>query len=178
MISDKRRKILSFIIIFVCWVPQIKFLFPIPTMEVAGYISSFATKSFSRYPEIADKVIPDQKDYSIKNVYHNLWQHWLVKASLIVIGVLTGIAIYKDICMWHVLTILLSSVYLTIWHLTGSTSSVPLIQSYKLKFKLAEAYNQYGTFVYKEILLPLIFFCIIFTLIYDMLTQQPPTKAV
>jgi len=52
--TNRKFKVLSCFIVLICWLPQVKFLIPWPTREVAEKISLFAEESFAQYPEIVD----------------------------------------------------------------------------------------------------------------------------
>ena len=159
--TDKVRKYLTFCLILICWLPQINYLIPVPNIKVAEQIHSFAMESFDKSPQVVQKGILDPKDYELDKIYRNLWSHWLFKAFMVAFGIISGLLMYSNFFMWPLFTISSSVLYLYIWYFSGSTASAPIFQSYKLKLKLADIHGHHITFLYKDLILPLLFTIIV-----------------
>jgi len=111
----------------------------------------------------------DQEEYKTENIYRDSWKYWMFKMSLIMVGMLSGVVLYFRKGLGIVFVILSSFMYLFVWYSTGSTASVSLMQSYALKVQLVEIHNQYGAFIYLDVLLPCFFVCLIIMLPYNLM---------
>lgn len=170
--KNNKRILLSMMIIFICWLPQSIFLYQVPTKEISVIINSISEKELSKLPDEIRKKSFDDTKYQTKNIYKDLWIAWILKFSMLIFGILTGIFIFFNVKKIKYLSILSSSLYLYTWFVSGSTYSVNIIQSYALKLNLAEDNNMYLSFFYKDVLLPFLFILIIIIMAYDMLNKN------
>jgi hypothetical protein len=155
------HKLLAIFLIFLCWAPQIQYLFPIPDKEMASKFNSIAHEYSEGRDWILENSLEKNKDFSTPQIYKKMWYGWAFYSFAIFLGLTSGLLSYFKWLKWKIFTILSSALYLVSWYTTGSTSSFSLIKSFELKYNVAKSFGTYGTFLYKDVFLPVAFTFII-----------------
>ena len=167
----RSRKILAIVFIGFCWLPQIRYLFPMPQIDQAKQLSSTASDYSEGQKWIVENDLQEKNNLSVKHLWETMWKSWFFYLFAIAFGVISGLIAYLNRFKWKLFVILSSSLYLYSWYVSGSTSSTSLMKSYELKLKTARLIGSYGTFIYKDILLPIVFVSLIMLILYKQIAR-------
>lgn len=101
-----------------------------------------------------ERVVVDSVDITEQIVAETLQ-----RASIVLLGMLLGgLALSK---YWRVFAVVSAGLYLWVWFFSGSTHSLPLIEAFALKWRTANVFGTYASFLLRDVALPLLFLTVI-----------------
>jgi hypothetical protein len=103
-----------------------------------------------------DKVIMSGVD-----ITHEIYAAALQRAAMVLIGISFACMAFIWIKRWRWLVATSAVLYLGVWYMTGTTSSVPLVEAYTLKWTTAKMFGTYVSFALRDVILPLCFLSVL-----------------
>jgi len=169
---NKNRRIIAVAIICFCWLPQMLYLFPTPQLKYAEYMSGIVEEHSEEKEWIYDTFFENKINLTTYYFYKIMWQGWAIYALIIAFGLFSGLLTYYNRYKWRFCLLSSSLLYLLFWYSKGSSSSVGLVMSYKLKWDIIKKFNGYIAFIYQDFILPILFLIIIVLVIVEFLKQS------
>jgi len=145
------------VVMLISWLSQVVYLFPLPSEAPISAIENEAQRTQKDLNAVPEEIKPDKiKEYS-EQAKKEIWGRWTLRLTLILFGVVASVLALKKMAFWRTAIILTSLCYLILLYDPGYVDKVGLLESYKLKWRLYSGFNDLHTFVYQDIVLPILY---------------------
>ena len=164
------------LIVFISWLSQIVYLFPLPSAMPVQAIANEAKLAQNKLDTVPEVIELDKiKKYS-EQAEDEIWDRWILHATLILFGIIASVLAFKQVAFWRTAIILTSLCYLVIMYDPGYVDKVGLLEAYKLKWKLYSSFNDLQTFVHRDFVLPIFYLATVIILPLHKIREGKKTR--